>query len=124
LPDGEEVNAYGTNPGKADTDGDGLDDGEEVNVHGTSPVDDDTDGGGVDDGKEISLGTDPLNPEDDKHPADLNGDAALNAADVQLAVNAVLRLPVPPGTNADINNDGLLNASDVQLAVNAVLGLF
>jgi beta-lactam-binding protein with PASTA domain len=54
-------------------------------------------------------------------PGDINGDNIVNAMDVQLVVNAVLRSS--SGLDCDINGDGLVNAIDVQLVVNNVLGL-
>jgi hypothetical protein len=48
----------GTDPGKADTDGDGLSDGHEAVVTHTDPLAADTDDDGVGDAQEISLGTD------------------------------------------------------------------
>lgn len=50
---------------------------------------------------------------------DLNGDNAVNAVDVQLAINGALGV----GPSADVNNDGQTNAVDVQLVINAALGL-
>ena len=55
----------GTDPNQADTDLDGLTDGEEVLFYATDPRDADTDDGGVVDGEELTLGTDPLDPDDD-----------------------------------------------------------
>ena len=60
LSDGEEVNSYGTNPLSSDTDEDGLSDGEEVNSYETDPLSRDSDGDGESDGDEKSAGTDPL----------------------------------------------------------------
>ncbi len=63
---------YGLNPNdpsdaKKDKDGDGLVNLEEYK-HGTDPTKPDTDGGGVNDGDEVlMMGTDPLNPSDDKY---------------------------------------------------------
>lgn len=54
----------GTNPKKADTDGDGLKDGEEINIYYTDTLKIDTDGDGIPDGKEVRDGTDPLDPKD------------------------------------------------------------
>lgn len=69
-PDGDgltnkEEKQLGTNPNKADTDGDGLNDGEEVLKYKTNPLNKDTDGGSVDDFTEVKRGTDPLNADDD-----------------------------------------------------------
>jgi hypothetical protein len=87
VPDGDEVNCFGTDPLDTDTDDDGLWDGqevqngldplvddanddadsdgltniEEVDIYGTNPLDPDTDGDGVSDGDEINVyGTDPM----------------------------------------------------------------
>jgi large repetitive protein len=62
LSDGDEENAYHTNPNDADTDDDGLDDGEEIR-RGTQPLFTDTDGDGRSDGDEVDAATDPLNPD-------------------------------------------------------------
>jgi len=50
---------------------------------------------------------------------DVNGDAATNVVDVQLAVNQALGVTA---CAADINNDGVCNVIDVQRVVNAALG--
>lgn len=59
LLDGDEVRKYRTDPKVADTDGDGLSDGEEVNKWGTDPLNPDTDGDGYPDGKEVKGGYNP-----------------------------------------------------------------
>ncbi len=59
LPDLDEY-ARGTDPKKADSDGDGIDDRREVRDLGTDPLKRDTDGDGTSDGDEIAAGTDPL----------------------------------------------------------------
>ncbi len=61
LTDAKETE-LGTNPNKADSDGDGLNDGDEVNIHKTAPLKADTDGDGFNDKAEIDAGTDPLSP--------------------------------------------------------------
>jgi hypothetical protein len=50
----------GTDPQKADTDGDGLNDGDEVKAHGTDPLDADSDGDRMNDGWEVEHGLNPL----------------------------------------------------------------
>ena len=55
----------GTNPQKADTDGDTLSDGDEVNVYHTDPLVPDTDGDRLDDGDEVMFGEDPLDEDSD-----------------------------------------------------------
>ena len=52
----------GTDPNKADTDGDLLTDGEEVNTYHTNPNIKDTDGDGFDDGFEVATGFSPTDP--------------------------------------------------------------
>lgn len=60
LSDGEEVNQFDTNPKKQDSDDDTLLDGDEVNKHHTSPNNPDTDADGTPDGVEVANGSDPL----------------------------------------------------------------
>ncbi len=50
----------GTDPSKADTDGDGLSDSQELNVYHTNPRVKDTDRDGLSDGQEVTLGSNPL----------------------------------------------------------------
>lgn len=59
LCDGDE-RAWGSDPGRADTDGDGLDDPAEVNQWGTEPFIVDTDADSLSDRREIELGTSPV----------------------------------------------------------------
>ncbi|MBQ3446418.1 MAG: VWA domain-containing protein, partial [Synergistaceae bacterium] len=54
---------YGTNMIVKDTDHDRLTDYDEVMTYGTDPLKADTDGDGVDDGLEVALGSDPLKAE-------------------------------------------------------------
>ena len=68
VNDGNEM-FYGTDPTKADTDGDStgttsLNDGEELYGTRTDPTKADTDGDGATDGDEIDAATDPLDPTD------------------------------------------------------------
>ncbi len=55
-------------------------------------------------------------------PGDVNNDADVNAADVQLVINSALGVPVGQ-LDTDINRDGPVNAIDVQLVINAALGI-
>ncbi len=50
----------GTNPQKADTDGDGLADGDEIQVYLSDPLLFDTDNDGFDDGREVARGYSPV----------------------------------------------------------------
>jgi hypothetical protein len=65
ISDADEV-VLGTDPAKADTDGDGLLDGEEVNTYKTSPLKVDTDNDELSDYEEVKKYlTDPNNPDTD-----------------------------------------------------------
>jgi formylglycine-generating enzyme required for sulfatase activity len=69
LDDAREA-ALGTDPLKADSDGDGEPDGREVSALGTNPLKADTDGDGVYDGEELTMrGTDPRVPDAPKPEA-------------------------------------------------------
>lgn len=74
----------GTDPARADTDGDGLGDGVELSL-GTDPAQPDTDGDGMDDGWEEAFGFDPrihndlTERTDDDPGADPDGDGLSNA---------------------------------------------
>lgn len=59
LTDREEILDLHINPTVKDTDSDGLSDGDEVKKYKTHPNKPDTDGDGVKDGNEVSNGTDP-----------------------------------------------------------------
>ena len=64
LLDGEEAR-LGTDPAKADTDGDGLTDYDEATVHGSNPLDPDSDQDGLADGAEVARSTEWQNPDTD-----------------------------------------------------------
>ncbi|MBI5092772.1 MAG: carboxypeptidase regulatory-like domain-containing protein [Candidatus Hydrogenedentes bacterium] len=69
-----------------------------------------------------SLGTSPLDFALPLAPkGDVNQDAAVNATDVQLVINAALGIPAQ--YNCDVSKDGQINAVDVQQVINAALGL-
>jgi len=59
----EEID-LGTDPFRADTDGDGLLDGAEVHQHDTDPTREDTDNDGATDAYEVQRGTDPNDPDE------------------------------------------------------------
>ncbi len=66
LSDGSEVKTLGTNPKSADTDGDGLSDSDEISIYHTDPKLADTDGDGLDDKLEIAVShSDPLKMDTD-----------------------------------------------------------
>ncbi|MBI5728948.1 MAG: hypothetical protein HY983_01735 [Candidatus Magasanikbacteria bacterium] len=57
-----EEKKYGTDPKKADTDGDGILDKDEIIIYHTDPLKADTDGDGVKDGEEVRRGLNPNGP--------------------------------------------------------------
>jgi len=79
IPDGPEVNEYGTDPRSPDTDSDGLRDNVEIN-RGTNPTLADTDGDGLDDGAEVEAGSNPT-------VRDTDGDGLDDATEVQLGTD-------------------------------------
>lgn len=102
LPDTTEL-SLGTNPLDADSDDDGLTDGFEVNYASpptdtysegldTDPLDPDTDADGFLDGMELAAGHNPLVGSDSPVWGDINGDGAVDAADILLLTRAVLGL--------------------------------
>ena len=97
LPAVDEVIAYGTDPGCADTDLDGLWDPDEL-AAGTDPRTPDTDGDGLSDGEEVALGTDPL-------AADGDGDGLSDFDEVCVHGTDPLRV--------DTDGDGLPDAEEI-----------
>ena len=100
---------FGTDPNKADTDGDGIIDGQETMTGvweyndrvGTNPVVADTDGDGLSDGVEINqYDTDPNNPDTDY-------DGLMDGAEI----NNFLTDPL----NMDSDNDGLSDGDEISL---------
>lgn len=114
LPDAYE-NMIGTNPLKADTDGDGLSDYEELYITNTDPLKADTDGNGILDGnedldsdgltniQEIKYGTDPLISDTDSD--------GLNDGD---EVNKYKTDPL----KADTDEDGINDGDEIKLGLN------
>ena len=104
LSDGDEVNQYKTNPLKADTDEDGLSDGAEVNQYKTNPLKADTDGDGLSDGAEVNqYKTNPLK-------ADTDGDGLSDGAEVNQYKTDPLK--------ADSDGDGLSDGDEVKYKSN------
>ncbi|MBN1286049.1 MAG: PD40 domain-containing protein [Anaerolineae bacterium] len=86
-----EEDRLGTDRHNPDTDDDGLPDGEEVNIYGTQPQKNDTDGDGLLDGEEIARRTVPTNP-------DTDGDGIPDGVDEQPATRATLTPTPAPAT--------------------------
>jgi hypothetical protein len=81
----------------------------------------DTDGDGCDDGEEVNAGTNPLDPADRPYPfGDVDRSGDVTAPDLQLVVNAVLRIPGATD-RADVDGSGKIDAIDVQLVANVFL---
>lgn len=90
IPDARE-RILGTDPGSADSDGDGLSDGDEVDLHHTDPLDPDSDGDGLSDGAEVGrFFTDPLN-------ADTDGDGFDDGAETEAGSNPKQGGDIPGG---------------------------
>jgi outer membrane protein OmpA-like peptidoglycan-associated protein len=99
LSDGDEVLKYKTNPLKADSDGDGLSDGDEILKYKTDPNKADTDGDGLTDGEEVlKYNTDPLKTDTDNDGL-TDGDE-------------VLKYKTDP-LKADTDNDGLTDGDEI-----------
>jgi hypothetical protein len=99
LATGAEVLDFGSDPSKADTDGDGLTDAEEL-AAGTSPVKRDTDGDGLLDNTDNC----PLALNGDQ--SDTDGDGIGDVCDPE---------PLPSGSlfrRGDPNADGIVNITD------------
>ena len=99
----------GTDPGKADSDIDGIDDGIELMELGTDPMEPDTDGDGMDDGWECRYGFDPTAHNsmtmrtDDDPDADPDGDGLTNEEECEWDTN-------PSSTDED--GDGIPDGRD------------
>ncbi|HUT80557.1 MAG TPA: hypothetical protein VMZ29_05070 [Candidatus Bathyarchaeia archaeon] len=101
LSNEDEVNIYGTNPIKADTDEDMIDDGEEIKL-GLDPLNPDEDSDLILDGWEISYGYDPFNSTDAGIDFDLDG----------LTTYYEFTNQTNPNLN-DTDTDGLLDGEEV-----------
>lgn len=89
--------SIGTDPNKADTDGDGINDGVEFKGYNTSPLSLDTDGDGCPDGREI---------------ASVDGNTIVNSIDLLLIANRLDRADQPV---QDIDKNGFINSLDLAL---------
>ncbi len=117
-------------PQPSDSDGDGLLDVDEIERYGTDPHSADTDTDGFSDGDEVGVGLDPLDffDADRTRRTDVDRSGAVDAVDVQMAVNAALSAGAIVGElgepSPDIDLDGSVNAVDIQWVINAALGRF
>jgi len=60
------------------------------------------------------------------NPCDVNCDGSVNALDVELVIDAILRVDIvsiAPTGNGDVNYDSIADAVDVQLVINAALAI-
>ena len=100
LTNFEEYKA-GTDPVKADTDGDGLSDGDEIKTTMTNPLNKDSDGDGLSDAEEVNqYKTNPNNPDSD-------GDSLSDS-------NEVKTTKTDPNL-ADTDGDGSSDALEIKL---------
>ena len=99
LTDGEEVNKYKTNPLNSDSDGDGLNDNDEIYIYKTNPLVGDTDNDGLLDGEEINIYK--TNPND----ADTDHDGLNDGLEIKNYKTDPLK--------ADTDNDGLKDGDEV-----------
>ena len=103
LNDGEEWSMWLTDPAEADTDGDGLNDGDELNLRGTDPLDPDTDIDGLADGDEVRVwGSSPTNADSDADTLPDGDEVLLYGTDPTRADSDGDRLSDP----AELNSHG------------------
>ncbi|MDZ7721532.1 MAG: hypothetical protein U5R06_01590 [candidate division KSB1 bacterium] len=96
----------GTDPKKADTDGDGLSDGDEINRWKTNPLRPDSDNDGLNDGNEVhKYKTDPLK-------TDTDSDGLNDGAEVNQYKTAPLK--------ADSDGDGLNDGPESKRSTNPI----
>ena len=126
-----------TNPNNPDTDYDGLLDGDEVHLYGTDPLKADTNGNGIDDGHEDFDGDGIINI-DDPYPfesncpdGDINNSLSVDAGDVLVVERIVLGLLAPDTSHyqhldvyppcASDGPDGNIDMSDLLLMMQMAL---
>jgi hypothetical protein len=116
--------SLGTDPGNADSDGDGLSDGEEVNQYATDPLNPDSDGDYLDDGEEVDVyGSDPNHDDTGDLAPRGNPDGVVNVGDLVVMWRLVLGLETPDAREAvlaDVNHDTVLNIADILLFTTAL----
>jgi hypothetical protein len=123
-----------TNPNNPDTDYDGLLDGDEVHLYGTDPLKADTNGNGIDDGHEDFDGDGIINILDpfpfvaNAPDGDINNSGSVDAGDIVVVTRIVLGLLVPDTTDyqhLDVYPpgapDGKIDMSDLLLMMQMAL---
>jgi hypothetical protein len=119
ISDGDEVNTTKTNPLVLDTDQDGLGDGDEIQKVKTDPLNPDTDGDLVKDGDEVSRRTDPLSPDTDKDGLDdgielkIGTDPLQQDTDKDGLLDGQENQTCPRPTVPDSDSDGILDKIDL-----------
>jgi len=118
-PDGDGLTttqelALGTDPLKADTDGDGLSDYEEVNTYFTDPTRADTDGDGVGDQEEIIAGT---------NPRDATSAFAIGAVSVSPSGGVLISWRGVAGKSYNVLRTTALNNAAYETVTNGVPGV-
>ena len=98
LTDREEMLDYHTNPAQIDTDGDGISDGDEVKKYKTHPNKPDTDGDGISDGNEIRNGT-------NTHSGDSDKDGLLDVDEKKFGTDK---------NNPDTDGDGMSDLEEIR----------
>ena len=96
----------GTDPTKADTDGDGLSDADEILNFGTYPFSGDVDGDGLLDSEELFIGTDSAVP-------DTDNDCMPDGWEAYYSLN-----PLADDSSLDLDNDGLVNRAEYEYGTN------
>ena len=102
LMDIEEILDYHTNPSQTDTDGDGISDGDEVKKYKTNPNKTDTDGDGISDGDEIRNGT-------NTHSGDSDKDGLLDIDEEKYGTDI---------NNSDTDGDGMSDLEETRSGYN------
>jgi len=103
----EQEAALGTNPYKADTDGDGIPDNLEVELYNTDPTKADSDGDGMTDGEEIANSSNP-------NKSDSDGDGISDYEELMLYNSNP--------NEVDSDKDGLTDIEEVQKGSNPMNG--
>lgn len=103
LADADET-TLGTDPAKADTDGDGINDGDETRTYASDPLKADTDGDGFTDGDEVYGGYDPTKA--GARLPDADGDGLADAFEQLRGLDAQVK---------DMDRDGLSDGDELRV---------